>query len=383
MTHNTENNHLPFMDAARGILMSLGVLLHAANVFSDTQWAIQNGQTSVFFTFIVDFIHYFRMPAFFIVSGFFCHMSLKRYGNTVFIKKRVPRILVPMLITALLLNTLQNLVLSYYNQQPLLLFDLSYWLSGKWVSHLWFLHCILFFFLTSILLYKFAHRPLSYAANISSLVMEKSKGSYLLLLPIGSMVVLKISYAVPETSYYTFSIGEAISFSLFFAFGALLNYRRKLINIFIKPQPIIIALIVIIILASTYIIDPTNIAYYAIDMYVTHLLPWLLCLICFYIFLTLFNRPSTKLKYLAAASYSVYLFHHLFIIVYGIILINLDINLMVKFFILISLTYITTLTIHHFLILRFKVLHYLFNGYSLYIMDTKKSISNNSKSITV
>jgi glucan biosynthesis protein C len=365
MTNKPAQNHLPYMDAARGVLMSLGVILHAANVFSDTDWAIQNQQTSIFFTYMLEFIHLFRMPAFFIVSGFFCHMSLQRYGNTIFIKKRVPRILVPMLATALVLNTLQNLLISHYHQQAISLLDPSYWLSGTWVSHLWFLHCILFYFITSVLLYKFAHRPLVYLANLFSQIMEKSKGAYLLLLPMGSLIVLKISYAVPVTDYYLFSLGEAISFCLFFAFGALLNYRRKLITIFIKPNPFILIIVCMIVLANTFIADPNHAASHAFDLYVTNLLSWVLCLSCFYIFFTLFSRPSASLKYLAAASYSVYLFHHLFIIAYGILLINLELNLVVKFIMLITLTYISTLIIHNFLILKIPALHYLFNGFSL------------------
>jgi glucan biosynthesis protein C len=362
---STPQQHLPFMDAARGILMSLGVILHAANVFSDTDWAIQNEQTSVFFTYIIDVIHLFRMPAFFIVSGFFCHMSLKRYGNSIFIKKRVPRILVPMLVTALVLNTLQNLVISSYYQQPFSILNPIYWLSGSWVSHLWFLHCILVYFLASILLYKYAHRPLLILANLFSKVMEKSNGGYLLLLPIASLVALKISYTIPVTLYYSFSISEAVSFCMFFAFGALLNYHRHLIGIFIKPSPSILLIISCVLLSQILISGQISNVFQTIDLYIKNLIPWLLCLSCFYIFITLFSKPSANLKYLASASYSVYLFHHLLIIIYGIALINLNINIMIKFLILVSITYISTLIIHHFLILKIPFLHYLFNGFTL------------------
>jgi glucan biosynthesis protein C len=366
MKNETLENHLPFMDAARGVLMSLGVILHGALVFSDTNWAIQNEHTSVFFTYIVDFIHLFRMPAFFIVSGFFCHMSLKRYGSNIFIKKRVPRIVVPMLVTALVLNTLQNLLLAHYHQQPISLLDSSYWLTGRWVSHLWFLHVILFYFLASVVLYEYAQRPLVLLANFFSQIIEKSKGGFLLVLPLGSLITLKISYEILDTPIYSFSISEAISFSLFFAFGALLNYQRNLLNVFIKPNPFILLFIAAILLTRTVLVEPSYTVSYVVDLYLTHLLTWTLCSVCFYIFIRLFRRPSAGLKYLAAASYSVYLFHHLLIIGFGIILINLELNIMVKFIILISLTYICTLAIHHFLILKIPALHYLFNGCPLH-----------------
>ena len=74
MSNVVNDERLHYLDAMRSILMILGIVLHSANVFSDSDWAIQNIDTSVYFSYLVEVIHLFRMPAFFIVSGFFCHI---------------------------------------------------------------------------------------------------------------------------------------------------------------------------------------------------------------------------------------------------------------------------------------------------------------------
>ena len=48
--------------------------------------------------FTQEYLHSFRMPLFFIVSGFFCHMMLLKYGPRRYYARRGFRIGVPLLI---------------------------------------------------------------------------------------------------------------------------------------------------------------------------------------------------------------------------------------------------------------------------------------------
>ena len=296
MSSAQNQDHLPFMDAARGALMSLGVLLHAANVFSDSSWAIQNAQTSYIFDYMIDLIHLFRMPAFFIVSGFFCHMSLQKYGHRLFISKRVPRILIPMIAVALSLNSLQNFILSQYYTNPFSLLDSNYWLLGKWVSHLWFLHCILFYFAAAALLYKYSLKPLNTVASLFNELILRSKGLYLLILPLATMLTLKLSYLFPDTSYYLYSVGEAVLYSIFFAFGALIGHNRPLLIAFIKPGIITSILVLSILTLHAYFSNSHTLLGNILNLYISHLQTWLLCLACFFIFYTLCNSRSKIIK---------------------------------------------------------------------------------------
>jgi surface polysaccharide O-acyltransferase-like enzyme len=78
MTHDTDR--LTGFDLVRAAAMLLGIVLHAAmsyiNAQVDRVWPMQDPGSSVFFDLIVAGIHSFRMPLFFLLSGFFFSVVL-------------------------------------------------------------------------------------------------------------------------------------------------------------------------------------------------------------------------------------------------------------------------------------------------------------------
>lgn len=74
-----DNRRYHSLDALRGIMMMLGIVLHAS------QWYIteppggipmpRDASTSYLFDVIMHFIHSFRMPLFFVLAGFLHHCS--------------------------------------------------------------------------------------------------------------------------------------------------------------------------------------------------------------------------------------------------------------------------------------------------------------------
>lgn len=97
------------LDVARGVLMALGVVLHAANVYAQDQtWLIGDTARHPFFDLLSDAIHVFRMPAFFLLSGFFAAMMLERHPPARFLARRLKRLAVPMIAAGVLLNGLQG-----------------------------------------------------------------------------------------------------------------------------------------------------------------------------------------------------------------------------------------------------------------------------------
>jgi glucan biosynthesis protein C len=344
--------------------MILGIVLHSANVFSDSDWAIRNTDTSIFFTYLIDAIHSFRMPAFFIVSGFFCHMTLTKSGPKTFINVRLPRIIIPLFVTALTLNILQNIVLTNYGQLEISFLDLNYWLMGKWVSHLWFLNCLIYFFILSALAYITIPGILNKIKISINIALNYSKGFFILLLPIASIILLKLSYIFPniDEDYYDAAISDSIKYSVYFTFGIILGTNKTLLKDFSSPRLIVILItsIVILLLSILHLNNPftTKIA----NSYKESLLVWSSCIACFYIFKRFLNIKTNTFKYLASASYSIYLFHHIFVIIFGLIIIQLNLDIFVKFTLLITSTFLATNIIHYLLISRFQILSKLFNG---------------------
>ena len=68
-------NRLHSLDAMRGILMLLGVYFHLAFNYRTSE---KNGH--IFFDWLIGQTHYFRMPAFFILAGFFGALLFYRRG---------------------------------------------------------------------------------------------------------------------------------------------------------------------------------------------------------------------------------------------------------------------------------------------------------------
>ena len=90
-----------YMDNLRAIALVLGVFFHAAIAYSPISqklWPASNPVNSMALEFGALFSHTFRMPLFFLISGFFAHMLLKKRGVIGFIKNRLKRILLPFLV---------------------------------------------------------------------------------------------------------------------------------------------------------------------------------------------------------------------------------------------------------------------------------------------
>ena len=86
------------LDALRAIAMLLGIVLHSALSFAPIPWIVQDSQQSQFFYYLFSFIHGFRMPLFFLISGFFTAMLWRKRGLLALFKQRSKRILLPLIL---------------------------------------------------------------------------------------------------------------------------------------------------------------------------------------------------------------------------------------------------------------------------------------------
>lgn len=99
-TTNTERFHA--LDAIRAFALLLGIVLHAAMSFlpgfSIVGMPIVDNSPSTTLAVIFFTIHLFRMILFFFIAGFFGHLLLMRRGVGPFIRNRLLRIAVPLLV---------------------------------------------------------------------------------------------------------------------------------------------------------------------------------------------------------------------------------------------------------------------------------------------
>lgn len=88
------------LDALRAMAMLLGIALHAAISFMPTPgaWPVTDVSTSQGYAIFLSMIHGFRMPLFFILSGFFTAMLWRKRGLAALLYHRFLRIFVPLVV---------------------------------------------------------------------------------------------------------------------------------------------------------------------------------------------------------------------------------------------------------------------------------------------
>ncbi|WP_321477182.1 acyltransferase family protein [uncultured Paludibaculum sp.] len=103
MQHASERFHA--FDALRASMMLLGVALHSATAYSTFPdvWWLKDPVTSHWLDAFLLFLHSFRLPAFFVMSGFFAALLIGRRGWQGFLENRAARLGLPFLLGMLFL----------------------------------------------------------------------------------------------------------------------------------------------------------------------------------------------------------------------------------------------------------------------------------------
>ncbi len=355
-----------FMDSMRGVLMILGVVLHSAQVFNPAQiWLIYSQDSTSIAGALVYIIHVFRMPAFFVISGFFCVFTIQKYGADRFIRLRLVRIGIPLLATAVILNTIQTAILVKTGWKPFVLSN--YLLEGRWVSHLWFLINLIAYFIGAFILARFLAMPIyqlgTYLVRLLLAIPITIILLFMPLLSIGILAIGKLGFPLYANLFGVLDIYSIMKYLPYFIFGALLGINYELRLRFSTVNPIICLSILLVTGFVNYWFSwPANIIGEVVDNYLYALQAWVSIVLFFYVFHRLFNVKSRISAFFSDASYSIYLFHHVLVVGLGLVIIEVGIGGLAGMLMLIAIVVLITVGIHYFLISRIKILRFLFNG---------------------
>jgi len=88
--------------------MLLGIALHAALSFVPFPWMVQDTRQDELFGLLFFAIHGFRMPLFFVISGFFTAMLCRQKGLAALLKHRAQRVLLPCVLGLLTIVPLMH-----------------------------------------------------------------------------------------------------------------------------------------------------------------------------------------------------------------------------------------------------------------------------------
>ena len=120
------------LDALRAFAMLLGILLHGSMSFipgAGVLWGVQDSQSSWVYLDLLASIHGWRMPLFFVISGFFTTMLWKKRGLQALLRHRFKRIFLPLLCSMLTVIPTMGIVSEYLRPQesPTPSSDINIW----------------------------------------------------------------------------------------------------------------------------------------------------------------------------------------------------------------------------------------------------------------
>ena len=142
------NGRIFGLDAARSVLMLLGIVVHTGSFVSSFQAASDSAlDNSVLLIAIL--VHNFRMPAFFAVAGLFAAMLIDHRGLRGFWQQRMRRLFWPLVATSV--TVIPITLASFDVSTPKKLIDAGF-------VHMWFVYYLLIFSAVTILLYWLFHK---------------------------------------------------------------------------------------------------------------------------------------------------------------------------------------------------------------------------------
>jgi glucan biosynthesis protein C len=121
MPRNTKTGSQPdgafALSAVWASTMLLGLVIHAAVTYGAVDyhpvWSLKDRQTHPIFDWVVRFIHCFRMPLFFLISGYFAAHLFREEGPRALLKSALVRLLLPFIVGVLILWPLSYSAFSY------------------------------------------------------------------------------------------------------------------------------------------------------------------------------------------------------------------------------------------------------------------------------
>ena len=113
---STSPKRLHHLDALRSFAMLLGIVLHASLSFIPFPWPVQDSEQNTSLYLVFSAIHGFRMPLFFLLSGFFTAMLWRKRGVLSLAKHRAKRVLLPLVIGCFTIIPATNWAIEYVSR---------------------------------------------------------------------------------------------------------------------------------------------------------------------------------------------------------------------------------------------------------------------------
>jgi glucans biosynthesis protein C len=362
------------LDALRASMMLLGIVLHAMASYTTLAlgeaWPLKDPQTSQHFNLPLFVIHIFRMPAFFVMAGFFAALLYERGGLHKLIVNRTKRVLLPFVVfwVALAPLVVGGFLFAMHQGLGMPVSEIiaaNSRMTPISTMHLWFLYFLLIFYAASIVVILLA-RGRQLRPGVCR-VVTTTPGSVLLWTTLTTLTLLPMALPGIEGSTLLLPpIRTLVAYGVFFFFGWLLFVGRDSLDALRGSLASHLALGAFGVVAYIYIYDvgkpfanprTTHVAACA----AMALSMWGFVLGITGAFLRLASREHPVVRYLSGAAYWTYLVHLPIVIVVAGALARAPLHAFVKFSLVLIVTTAASLATYHYFV-RSTVIGKLLNG---------------------
>ena len=344
-------------DALRGFAMLLGVLLHAGAFLLPIEfwpvheaWARETAPEANVYAWILSVIHGFRMPLFFLLSGFFTAMLSQSRGLQRLWRHRLKRLGLPLLAG---MFTVVPAIVWLEAGAGFTLLDWSLaWLGG--LHHLWFLWYLLLLAATFI------------AAVRLGLTFRHPAWWLLVPLTVVPQYVMHELAFGPDTADGLIPAGRVFAYyAAFFAFGVFFRQRgipvRRWWAVALVPSLLLLLPAGVVLLYDEGFEHAGAPWVWAVAAVVQVAFAWLMCFGSMGLFRWIFARERFWVRYLSDASYWLYLIHLPLVIAAQMLVVTWPISIHLKFLV-ISATIVAGLLIVYQVGVRYTVIGTVMNG---------------------
>ena len=356
-----DNQRYYGLDALRGVMMLLGIVLHAS-FFYLIEAGVREDTPSLFLLLVTGFVHQFRMPLFFILAGFFAALLVRKYGLRKTAINRVKRVMLPFLgslvtilpvtlwaVFSVIVSGMQGEIVFISNMndlEPVLKVMQANNLPARLSPmHLWFLYYLMIFYLC-IPLYEYLlgvihlrgwETGIRQALSSPWTIIVFSLITAVTLLPFqGAAVMVNDRLFVP-----TFKI--VLYYGVFFSLGYGFFHFREILATFQRHTGTycVVALLMFVwgfVPGYMESRGSESTAVHVVAVTFNALSTWLYIYFLAGLFLRYFNTDTPAVRLLSRSSYWIYLVHFPVIFFLGLLMMNLGLPDVIKFLILAFLT---------------------------------------------
>ena len=312
-------------------------------------WAWETAPEANVYAWILSVIHGFRMPLFFLLSGFFTAMLWQSRGLQRLWRHRLKRLGVPLL--AGMFTVVPAIVWLETADFTLLDWSLA-WLGG--LHHLWFLWYLLLLAATFI------------AAVRLGLTFRHPAWWLLVPLTVVPQYVMHEPAFGPDTEDGLIPAGRVFAYyAAFFAFGVFFRQRdiavRRWWAVAIAPSLLVLLPVGVVLLYDEGFEYAGAPWVWAVAAVVQVAFAWLMCFGSMGLFRWIFARERFGVRYLSDASYWLYLTHLPLVIAAQMLVVTWPINIHLKF-VLISAAIVAGLLAVYQVGVRYTMIGTVMNG---------------------